>query len=102
MTWPLRFLIAGYRRLLTHPRYGVWVLLATLAYLINPIDLAPDFIPLLGQIDDGALILLLVAAGMEWLTQRLSPPTPEAVVPPENSPPQTIDVEVVTINQETE
>jgi uncharacterized membrane protein YkvA (DUF1232 family) len=41
----------------------------TLAYALSPIDLIPDFIPVLGLLDD----LLLVPAGL-WLTWRLMPP----------------------------
>jgi uncharacterized membrane protein YkvA (DUF1232 family) len=38
------------------------------AYALSPIDLIPDFIPLLGQLDD----LLIVAAGL-WLAAKLVP-----------------------------
>ena len=40
-----------------------------LAYAASPIDLVPDFIPLLGYLDD----LLLVPIGL-WLVLRLVPP----------------------------
>lgn len=39
------------------------------AYALSPIDLIPDFIPVLGHLDD----LLLVPAGI-WLVLRLIPP----------------------------
>lgn len=39
------------------------------AYALSPIDLIPDFIPVLGLLDD----LLLVPAGI-WLVVRLVPP----------------------------
>ncbi|MBN8484737.1 MAG: DUF1232 domain-containing protein [Sphingomonadales bacterium] len=39
------------------------------AYALSPIDLVPDFIPVLGLLDD----LLLVPAGI-WLTLRLIDP----------------------------
>lgn len=40
----------------------------TLAYALSPIDLIPDFIPVLGLLDD----IILVPAGL-WLTWRLVP-----------------------------
>ena len=39
------------------------------AYALSPVDLIPDFIPVLGYLDD----LLLVPAGI-WLAVRLIPP----------------------------
>lgn len=39
------------------------------AYAASPIDLIPDFVPVLGLLDD----LLIVPAGL-WLTVRLIPP----------------------------
>lgn len=43
---------------------------AVAAYAISPIDLIPDFIPVLGLLDD----LLIVPAGI-WLALKLVPPT---------------------------
>jgi uncharacterized membrane protein YkvA (DUF1232 family) len=42
--------------------------LATIAYALSPIDLIPDFVPVLGFLDD----LVVVPAGI-WLTLRLVP-----------------------------
>jgi len=42
---------------------------AVAAYALSPIDLIPDFIPMLGYLDD----LLIVPAGI-WLAVRLVPP----------------------------
>ena len=39
-----------------------------MAYAVSPIDLIPDFIPVLGQLDD----LVIVPAGF-WLAKRLVP-----------------------------
>ena len=66
----MRFLFQGYRRLLTHPKYGIWVVLASLLYLVSPIDLSPDLLPLLGQIDDVALIMLMLSVGAQWLSRQ--------------------------------
>ena len=40
-----------------------------LAYALSPIDLIPDFIPVLGYLDDALLLPALI-----WLTVRLLPP----------------------------
>jgi uncharacterized membrane protein YkvA (DUF1232 family) len=40
-----------------------------IAYALSPVDLIPDFIPILGYVDD----LILVPAGI-WLVLRLIPP----------------------------
>lgn len=42
---------------------------AVAAYALSPIDLIPDFIPVLGYVDD----LLIVPAGI-WLAVRMIPP----------------------------
>jgi uncharacterized membrane protein YkvA (DUF1232 family) len=51
-------------KLMTDPRVAllskVLIPLAGVLYFILPIDLLPDFIPVLGQLDEVAIILLLV------------------------------------------
>ncbi len=51
------------------PRAPKWLAMLVLAYALSPIDLIPDFIPVLGLLDD----LLLVPLGL-WLAVRLTPP----------------------------
>lgn len=50
------------------PRSAKIVCIAVLAYVASPIDLIPDFIPVLGQLDD----LLIVPLGIALVT-RLTP-----------------------------
>jgi uncharacterized membrane protein YkvA (DUF1232 family) len=57
------------KRLLRDPRvpFRAKVLLAlTIPYLASPIDLIPDFIPVLGQIDDA----FVVAFALRYVTRR--------------------------------
>ena len=51
------------------PRAARWVAFGVLAYAVSPIDLIPDFIPGLGQLDDLVLIPMGIA-----LVVRLTPP----------------------------
>ncbi|MEM1310228.1 MAG: DUF1232 domain-containing protein [Cyanobacteria bacterium P01_D01_bin.71] len=95
----MRYLFQGYRRLLTHPRYGIWVLLGSLLYLISPIDISPDLIPLLGQIDDVALIVLMMTAASQWLSQQfLAAEDTNVSRQEDDSVQETVDVKAVEID----
>jgi len=50
------------------PRAVRWIAIGVLAYAVSPIDLIPDFIPVLGQLDD----LILIPLGIAWVV-RLTP-----------------------------
>lgn len=44
---------------------------AALLYLLVPIDIVPDFLPVLGQIDDVGIIVLLVTIAMKVIPKNL-------------------------------
>lgn len=50
------------------PMYAKIMAFITIAYALSPIDLIPDFIPLLGYLDDFVIIPFLA-----WLTIKLIP-----------------------------
>ena len=55
---------------LRHPAAPTWLKVGTallVLYVLSPIDLIPDAIPLLGIVDD----LVLVPLAMRWLLARL-------------------------------
>lgn len=61
------------------PRGARWMLFGLLGYLLLPIDLVPDFIPVLGYADDAVAVILVLRfaikhAGLETVT-RLWPGT---------------------------
>lgn len=71
LTDRLKLEIAYYRCLAAHPRtpkLSRILLGAAIAYFITPIDIIPDFIPVLGHLDD-----LLIIPGLIWLAMRLIP-----------------------------
>jgi uncharacterized membrane protein YkvA (DUF1232 family) len=68
----LTTLLLALWKLLRHrdtPRAPKIVALLVLAYALSPIDLIPDFIPVLGQLDDIVLVPLGIA-----LAVKLTPP----------------------------
>jgi uncharacterized membrane protein YkvA (DUF1232 family) len=50
------------------PWYAKWLVVGVVAYALSPIDLIPDFIPVLGQVDD----LIIVPLGLAFAV-RLMP-----------------------------
>ncbi len=70
-----------YRATLRNPKYR-WLLIgASLLYLVSPIDIAPDIIPIVGWIDDGIVATLLVSEVSQLLMGMLKRPSekPEQV-----------------------
>ena len=51
------------------PWYAKALGMFVVAYALSPIDLIPDFIPVLGYVDD-----VLLLPGLIWLTIKLLPP----------------------------
>jgi uncharacterized membrane protein YkvA (DUF1232 family) len=65
------------------PRGTRWWLIALLGYLLLPIDLVPDFIPVLGYADDAIIVALVLRfairhAGRDAI-ERHWPGTPEGL-----------------------
>lgn len=59
-----------YQLVLTHrrtPRVAKFFLGLAVAYLLSPVDLIPDVIPVLGQLDDLLIVPLLVMMALRWI-----------------------------------
>ncbi len=59
-----------YRAVLGDPRTPAvsrWCLRAAVAYLLSPIDLIPDFVPVLGRLDDVIVVSMLLMVARYFL-----------------------------------
>ena len=53
------------------PKRAKWLLGLALAYLASPIDLIPDFIPILGYLDDAVLVPALVILALKFIPKEI-------------------------------
>lgn len=60
-----------YRKLIRDSKYRWLIIAGTLLYLLSPIDLLPDMIPIVGQIDDVLILTLLVSEVSQLLIERV-------------------------------
>ncbi len=60
-----------YRNILRNSKYRWLVILGSLLYLISPIDLATDMIPVVGWLDDGIIATVLVTEASQLFLEQL-------------------------------
>ena len=53
------------------PLYAKVVIAITIAYALSPIDLVPDFIPVLGYLDDIIILPLLAALSIKLIPKEI-------------------------------
>ncbi len=86
-----------YRNLIRNSKYRWVIIVGTLLYLISPIDLLPDFIPLIGQIDDGIVVTLLVAELSGMLLDRVKAQKNKDVAADPTVASETVDVNATSV-----
>ncbi|WOD38176.1 YkvA family protein [Nodosilinea sp. E11] len=62
MSSPVQSFYTWYKTTLENPKYRWLMVGATLLYLLSPIDVLPDFIPILGLVDDAVVASMFVGA----------------------------------------
>ena len=53
-----------------NPKYRWALITASLFYLVSPVDILPDFVPVLGWLDDGMVVTLLATELSQFLVER--------------------------------
>lgn len=55
--------------LLARPGMQVFLFICTLAYVISPIDIIPDIMPVIGWLDDAAVFMAQIASFIMYLKE---------------------------------
>lgn len=66
--------IQVYQLVLKHPKtpkLAKWLIGMAIAYFLSPIDLIPDFIPILGQLDDLLIVPLLITIAVRIIPREV-------------------------------
>jgi uncharacterized membrane protein YkvA (DUF1232 family) len=71
MNFSIQSIYNWYRDLLRNPKYRWWVVAGSIVYLVSPIDISPDIFPVIGWIDDGIVISLLIAEVSQIAREKL-------------------------------
>lgn len=87
-----------YRKTIRESKYRWLIILGTLVYLLSPIDLLPDIIPIVGQIDDVVILTLLVSEVSQVLVERIRAAKNRNVVADETTASEeSVDVNAVRV-----
>lgn len=97
MNFSIQSIYNWYRTTIRNPKYRWWLILGSLLYLFSPIDIAPDFIPVVGLLDDGVILTLLVSEISQMLAARLKSRNDETVTETRVDEPSTINSDTVDV-----
>ena len=87
-----------YRNTLRNPKYRWWMILGSILYILSPIDISPDFIPIIGQIDDVVILTLLVSEVSQLLIDTAKARKGEVAESyTDNTTEKTVDVDAVSM-----
>ncbi len=59
-----------YRKSLRNSKYRWLIVLSSLIYLLSPIDLITDVVPVVGWVDDGIIVTLLMTELSQFVLER--------------------------------
>jgi uncharacterized membrane protein YkvA (DUF1232 family) len=96
---PMHVVYKWYRNILRHPKYRWFVVLGTLLYILNPADFSPDFLPVLGWVDDGMIATLFVTEMSQVLLTEIKNQKAKRMAATANQESsKVVDVEAISIS----
>jgi uncharacterized membrane protein YkvA (DUF1232 family) len=98
MNFSIQSIYNWYRGLLRNPKYRWWVIGASVVYIVSPIDISPDVFPIVGWLDDGIVISLLVAEVAQLAKEKLAEHNVRAAKATDTVPDSTVDVNAVQVD----
>ena len=88
-----------FTNLIRNSKYRWLIILGSLIYLISPLDISPDLLPVIGWIDDGLLASIVITELTQFvLEQRRKEEGVKPSVPSKNAVGSVIDVESVSVS----
>jgi uncharacterized membrane protein YkvA (DUF1232 family) len=97
MNFSIQSIYNWYRDLLRNPKYRWWVVAASVVYIVSPLDISPDIFPVVGWIDDGIVISLLIAEVSQIVKEKLQEHNVRADKATENVADAPVDVNAVQV-----
>ena len=98
MNFSIQSIYNWYRDLLRNPKYRWWVVAASVVYIVSPLDISPDIFPVVGWIDDGIVISLLIAEVSQIVKEKLQEHNVRAEKATATVPDVTVDINAVQID----
>ncbi len=96
-TFSIQSIYNWYRGLLQNPKYRWWVVAGSIVYLVSPLDISPDIFPVVGWIDDGIVISLLIAEVSQIVKAKLEEKSVRTDKVTEPVADNTVDVNAVQV-----
>jgi uncharacterized membrane protein YkvA (DUF1232 family) len=98
MKFPLSFIYNLYRQAIRNPNYRWWVIIGTLIYILSPFDIAPDFIPIAGQMDDLVILTMFFTEVSQLVFSAFKNEPPTLTKDNPTNTEKTIDVDAVSLD----
>lgn len=94
------FIYEQYRKLIRESKFRWLIILGSALYILSPIDISPDIIPIVGWIDDGVVLTLLLTEVSAILMEKIKEKKTTFSDRPETEEPKgnTVDVAAVDVD----